>query len=150
MPTIHSTPISGKWGYVSIATYLVPFGRWSANIQAEYLESNNFNRWPFGIEGIEGGEVTFGGDVNAQAAAFFSYAGPPLSLRIGQRPVVTLGFSPTLFLPPVEILILGYVPGVDVNGKGTLEYRGQVQGSTTPTQIPWYPGGPYTLTAPTG
>jgi hypothetical protein len=149
VPLVPLQPIAGKFCYVEIVGQRLPFARWTANFQGEYLECNNFNRWPFGIVGIEGGEVTFGGRVNISPGAFFNYAGPPLNLRADTRVQIILGFTPTLFLPPIDLLILGWSPTVDVNGAADFEYRGQVQGNANnPLLISWYLGGPYQLTPP--
>jgi hypothetical protein len=141
MPTVMQlTTVAGKYGFVEIAGTRVPFSRWELSLAGNYLPRNNFNRFPFGVVGIVGGELTLAGPVNTAAGG--NYAQPPLSLRIRDEPyLITLGLTPTLFLPPIRVAIFaGPRLVVDVDGAEDLEYRGQIQGAANEIDPHFYPG----------
>lgn len=149
MPTIvQLNPVSGKFGFVQVGDFVLPLATWNAVFQADYLPADNFNRYPYGLTGIEGGEVTIGGRKHVATTVGSSYSRPPINLRVGQRVQVILGFTPVFYLPSFELLITRVNPKNNVREAADWECSGQAQGTTTPLDIPWYPNGPYTSTYP--
>jgi hypothetical protein len=133
------TTVAGKYAFVEIAGYRAPFGRWELPLAGNYIQRNNFNRFPYGVVGVVGGELTLAGGVNTASGG--NYPQPPLSLRIQDAPyLVTLGLTPTLTLPPVRVVFFSCRWVVDVDGAEDLEYRGQVQGAANEIDPHFYPG----------
>lgn len=142
MPTLQqATFISGKFGYVlhvASNTWL-PFSRWKVPLRGNYLPRNNFNRFPQGVIGIVGGEITIGGFIDV--AANHNYAQAPFSIRLNDTEhSIVFGWSSTFFLPAMRVKFAGVDYSNDADQGDALEYTGQLQGFTNEADPHFYPG----------